>query len=119
MSATLYERLGGRDAIDAVVEEFYDRLLSDGRVSHFFEDTDLPSLRAHQAQFVASVAGGPVKYEGTEMAEAHGHLDIDGRDFRIIANHLNDAFVAFDVPEAERREVIAAVGELESAIVSE
>lgn len=119
MSTTLYERLGGRESIDAVVEEFYDRVLSDDRVIHFFEDADTSSLRTHQAQFIASVTGGPVEYDGDDMAAAHAHLDIDGRDFRIIANHLNDALEEYDVPEQERREVITAVGELEPAIVSE
>lgn len=119
MSATLYERLGGRESISAVVDEFYDRVLSDDRVNHFFEETDVAALRAHQTQFIASVTGGPVEYDGADVSAAHAHLDIDGRDFRIIANHLNDALVAFDVPEAERKEVIGAVGELESAIVTQ
>ena len=43
MSATLYERLGGREAIGAVVDEFYDRVLSDDRINHFFEETDVTS----------------------------------------------------------------------------
>lgn len=119
MSATLYERLGGRESISAVVDEFYDRILSDDRVNHYFEETDVEALRAHQTQFIASVAGGPIEYDGADLSEAHAQLAIDGRDFRIVANHLNDALVAFDVPEPERREVIGAVGELEPVIVAD
>lgn len=118
MPETLYERLGGRDAISAVVEEFYDRVLDDQRVEHFFEDTDVSALRAHQTQFLASVTGGPVEYDGADLSTAHAHLDIGGRDFEIIATHLDESLASFDVPESEREEVVAAVAELEPAIVS-
>lgn len=48
MSETLYDRLGGRDAIAAVVDRFYDRMLADETVAHFFEDVDMQRQRAHQ-----------------------------------------------------------------------
>lgn len=118
MSATLYERLGGRESISAVVDEFYERVLADDGVNHFFEGTDMSALRAHQTQFLAAVAGGPVEYEGRDLAEAHAHLDIDGEDFATIATHLDEALMAFDVPEQERGEVVRAVGDLEPEIVS-
>lgn len=118
MSETLYDRLGGREAIEAVVESFYDRVLDDDRVNHFFEDTDMSALRAHQTKFLASVTGGPVEYDGEDLSAAHAHLDIDGRDFRVVAHHLNEALLEFDVSEADRKQVIAAVGELEPAIVT-
>ena len=118
MTETLYERLGGRDAIAAVVESFYERILDDERVAHFFEDTDMSSLRSHQTQFLAAAAGGPVEYDGADLETAHAHLDVDERDFEIIAVHLDEALASFDVPAAERDEVLAAVGELEPAVVS-
>ena len=119
MSSSLYERLGGRESISAVVDEFYNRILTDDRVNHFFEDTNMLSLRGHQTRFIASVAGGPEGYDARELSEAHAHLDIDSRDFEIIATHLDEALVEFDVPEQERGEVLGAVGDLESEIVSE
>ena len=119
MSDTLYERLGGEESIGAVVDEFYDRIVSDERVNHFFEDVDMEAQRAHQTQFLSSVAGGPVEYSGAEMEAAHDHLDVSEPDFEIIAVHLDESLAAFDVPETEREEVLSAVGELQPAIVSE
>ncbi|WP_368409390.1 group 1 truncated hemoglobin [Halorussus gelatinilyticus] len=118
MSGTLYERLGGEDAISAVVESFYDRVLDDERIAHYFEETDMSALRAHQTQFLSSVAGGPVEYDGRDLETAHDHLGIDGRDFEIVARHLDDALAEFDVSEDDRKTVVAAVGELRSAVVS-
>ncbi|NHN57951.1 group 1 truncated hemoglobin [Halorussus rarus] len=118
MSQTLYERLGGRDAIAAVVESFYERVLDDERVAHFFEDADVASLRTHQTQFLASATGGPVEYDGADLETAHAHLDIGAQDFEIIAVHLDEALASFEVPDGERGEVLAAVGELEPAVVS-
>ncbi|UPV73381.1 group 1 truncated hemoglobin [Halorussus limi] len=118
MSETLYDRLGGRDAIAAVVESFYDRVLDDDRIAHFFEDTDMSALRAHQTTFLASVTGGPVEYDGADLSSAHADLDIDGRDFEIVARHLDEALAEFDVSADDREEVVAAIAELESAIVT-
>lgn len=118
MPTTLYERLGGRESISAVVDEFYNRVLADDRVNHFFDDTNMLSLRGHQTRFIASVASGPEDYDGRDLSEAHAHLDIDGRDFAIIATHLDEALAAFDVPEGDREELLGAVGDLEPVIVS-
>ena len=68
---TLYERLGGNEAIASVVDEFYDRMLDDERIAGFFENVDMASQRAHQTQFLSSVTGGPVEYSGADMREAH------------------------------------------------
>lgn len=119
MSTTLYERLGGRTSIEAIVDEFYARVRSDERVNDVFEDTDMAALRAHQTQFISALAGGPAEYDGEDLSEAHAHLDVDGRDFRIVVDHLDDALVEFDVSERERTELVGAVADLESAIVVE
>ena len=119
MAENLYERLGGSDAITAVVDRFYERVLDDDRVAGFFDDVDMQRQRAHQADFLSSVAGGPVEYSGDEMAVAHDHLDIDRRQFSIIATHLSKTLDAFDVDEADRRAVMDAVESYEDDIVGE
>lgn len=118
MSATLYERLGGRESIRAVVDEFYDRVLADDRVNGYFEETDVAALRAHQTGFLVAVAGGPDAYEGRDLAEAHAGLGIDAEAFAVVATHLDETLLAFDVPDRERSEVMDAVGSLEPAVVS-
>lgn len=116
--STLYERLGGRDAIGTVVDEFYDRVLSDERLVEFFEDTSMTTLHAHQVQFLSSVTGGPVEYSGTDMAAAHAEMGIDDTDYTLVAAHLEAALAVCDVPPADRREVLAAVEGLRADIVT-
>ncbi|WP_418286599.1 group I truncated hemoglobin [Halorubrum sp. DTA46] len=114
---TLYERLGGREAIGAVVDEFYDRVLEDGRVAHHFEDVDMAAQRAHQTRFLSAVAGGPVEYDGDDMDTAHDGMGITGSEFGAIATHLDDALAAFDVDGDDRSAVMEAVAGYEDAIV--
>ena len=94
MTKTLYERLGGEDAIAAVVDEFYDRVMADGQVAGYFDDVDMQKQRAHQAQFISSVTGGPVEYAGGEMKAVHAEMGITPSDFQAIATHLDDALVS-------------------------
>lgn len=117
-SATLYERLGGEDAIAAVVEEFYERVLADDQLAPYFEGTDMAAQRAHQTQFLSAVAGGPVEYSGESMREAHAHLEIDHEDFMAVAGHLQASLEAFDVPGEEVDEVVTAVAGLEDEVVT-
>ncbi len=116
--ATLYERLGGRESIAAVVDRFYERVMDDDRLVRFFEDVDMERQRAHQTQFLSAVTGGPVDYDGESMREAHDHLDITEEDFAAIATHLEDTLQEFYVGERERREVLTEFGSYEEEIVS-
>lgn len=115
---TLYERLGGQDAIDAVVEEFYDRALADEELAPYFEGVDTDELREHQKEFVAFAADGPVDYDGRGMAAAHAHLDVTDDAFDRVAEHLDASLRAFDVAEADREELLTAVEALRSDVVT-
>ncbi|ELZ06482.1 globin [Natrialba chahannaoensis JCM 10990] len=109
MTDTLYDRLGGEDAIGAVVDEFYDRVMADEQVAHFFDDVDMQKQRAHQTQFISSVAGGPVEYTGGEMEAVHDGMGIDHDEFDAIATHLDDALGEFDVGDDDREAVLEAI----------
>lgn len=115
---SLYERLGGEESISAVVDEFYDRMLADEQVAHYFEDTDMTKQRAHQTQFISSVTGGPVEYTGDDMRAAHDHLELTHDDFAATATHLQNALEAFDVPADDIEDVMSAVASLEDDIVT-
>lgn len=115
---TLYERLGGEDAIAAVVDRFYERVLADDRLVGFFEDVDMQKQRAHQTQFLSAVAGGPVDYTGKDMQTVHADLEIRRSDFDAIATHLEQTLVEFDVDVDERNAVLEAFGSYEDAIVT-
>ena len=91
MPGSIYAEIGGRDAVEAVVDDFYERVLDDEQLVGFFEGMDMVELRAHQVQFVSSVAGGPVEYAGADMREAHAHLDVGDDDFDRVVTHLDAA----------------------------
>jgi len=114
---TLYERLGGEPAIGAVVDEFYDRVLADDRVSHHFDDVDMAEQRSHQTKFLSAVTGGPIRYEGEEMATAHEGLAITDAEFELVATHLDEALREFDVDDADREAVMEAVAGFEDDVV--
>ncbi|QSX00550.1 group I truncated hemoglobin [Haloterrigena alkaliphila] len=118
MSETLYERLGGRDAIGAVVDRFYERVIEDEQVAHYFEDVDMQKQRAHQTQFISAVAGGPVDYSGDDMESAHDELGITKPDFYAIVEHLDATMQEFDVDSDDREAVLDAIAEYEGDIVT-
>jgi hemoglobin len=115
---SLYARLGGEEALEAVVDDFYDRVLADEGLRPYFEDVSMDELRDHQKQFLSAVTGGPVEWEGQDMDRAHAHLDITSEDFAAVAEHLQATLVALDVPEEERTAVMETVAMLEPSIVS-
>lgn len=81
---SLYERIGGEEAVDAAVDIFYRKVLSDDRVNGFFDDVDMDAQIAKQKGFLTMVFGGPNNYTGKDMREGHKHL---------VANGLNDSHV--------------------------
>ena len=82
--ASLYERLGGEAAVDAAVDIFYRKVLSDDRISSFFDDVDMEAQVAKQKGFLTMVFGGPNNYTGKDMREGHKHL---------VERGLNDSHV--------------------------
>src|SRR6187401_454844 len=71
---TLFDRLGGLNAITAVVDEFVNRTTSDPRIKHRFFNTDAVELKKLLAEFVCMATGGPCKYSGRDMATSHAGM---------------------------------------------
>lgn len=115
---TLYERLGGQEAIDAVVEEFYNRVLADEDLKPYFEGVDTHDLRAHQKEFLTYVTGGRDDYAGLSMYDAHAQLDITDEAFDRVADHLDASLRTCDVAETNRTELLAEVAGLKDEIVT-
>jgi len=74
MTQSLYEQLGGEPAVNAAVDIFYRKMLSDDRVSRFFEGVDMDRQAGKQKAFLTMVFGGPANYTGKDMYEGHKHL---------------------------------------------
>lgn len=115
---TLYERLGGRAGIRAVVDEFYDRLLSDEELGPFFEDTDMETLRRTQTEFLCEAAGGPETYEAEPVRDAHLHLPFTPTHIRRAIELLRDSLDEFDVPAEDAEVVVQAIGAYEEDLVA-
>jgi hemoglobin len=80
--STLFEQLGGQAAVEAAVDAFYRKVLSDDRISSFFEGVDMDRQAAKQKAFLTMVFGGPAHYTGLDMRRGHAHL---------VARGLNDS----------------------------
>lgn len=115
---SLYQRLGERNGIRTVVDEFYERVLADEQLQAFFEDVDMAEQRAHQTRFLVTATGGPDLYDGDDMAAAHDHLAVGHEDFGRIAVHLADALREFDVSNEDVEAVVAEVESFRRPIVA-
>ena len=89
---TLFDRLGGTAAIDLAVDKFYERVLQDDRIKHFFADVDMVKQRAHQKAFLTYAFGGTDQYDGRYMREAHQQLvtqkGLNSEHFDAVAENL-------------------------------
>lgn len=74
MSQSLYQKLGGDAAVNAAVDIFYRKVLSDDRISGFFDDVDMEKQAAKQKAFLTMAFGGPNNYSGMDMRRGHAHL---------------------------------------------
>ncbi len=72
--STLFERIGGEAAVDAAVNKFYEKVLADERIKHFFEGVDMVKQRGHQKSFLTYAFGGTPSYPGRTMRAAHKRL---------------------------------------------
>jgi hemoglobin len=120
MKKSLYARLGGYDAIAAVVDDFIGRLVADKRFSKFFvghSEDSLKKIRMHVIDQLCAAAGGPCLYTGRDMKTSHHGLGITSDDWDAAANHLVESLDKFNVPKAEKDELLAFVGTLKKDIV--
>jgi hemoglobin len=74
MNESLFQKLGGEAAVDAAVDIFYRKVLSDERISGFFDDVDMERQAAKQKSFLTMAFGGPNNYSGMDMRRGHAHL---------------------------------------------
>ena len=117
---TLYERLGGYDAICAVANDLLPRLQADSRLARFWQHRGEDGIRREKQlliDFLCSSAGGPVYYTGRDMKTSHKGMKISESDWSAFLGHLNATLDAFKVPQAELSEVVAFVQSTKRDIV--
>jgi len=109
---SLYTRLGGYDAITAVVENLLSRMMSDAQLGRFWQNRGTDGIRREKqlvVDFLCSNAGGPLYYTGRDMALSHTGMKISESDWASFINHLNATLDTFQVPQQERIEVLAFI----------
>ncbi len=117
---SLYERLGGYDAISAVVDDFAPKLFADPVVGKRFfgmSDDSREGFRQKNKNLVCIATGGPCKLISRPAAVVHGGLGIKASEFNIVVNHLVDSLNKFEVPEEEQKELLDIIGTLRPDIV--
>ena len=117
---SLYERVGGYNALAAVVDDFIVRLVTDKQFEKFFigQSTDSKKrIRQHILDQFCAATGGPCIYTGREMKTSHAGLGITNAEWDAAAKHLVASLDKFKVPEKEKGEILAFVTSLKKDIV--
>jgi len=115
---SLYDRLGGIDAIKAVIKDFVEeQVAKDPRINARFANADIPKLEESLSNQVCEATGGPCKYTGKNMKEAHAGMGINDAEFAALVEDLKKSLVKFNVPQAEQDELIGALAPMHDDIV--
>lgn len=118
MSDSIYEQIGGAEAVATVVDDFYLRVLDDPELSGFFTGVNMSRLKGLQAEFFCAALGGPQTYTGAPMREVHRGRGIAQRHFDLVAGHLVASLAAAGVPAEIIDQIVGAVAPLSGEIVS-
>jgi hemoglobin len=117
---TLYDRLGGYNAIAAFADDLLPRLQADPQLGRFWAHRGEDGVKREKQlliDFLCSSAGGPVYYRGREMLLCHRGMRISDADWNVFLGHAGAALANLRVPEAEQREIVAFVQRLKNDIV--
>jgi hemoglobin len=117
---TLYERLGGYDAIAAVVKDLLPRLMSDSQLGRFWENRGADGINREEQlliDFLCSSAGGPLLYTGRDNKTSHKGMGISESDWEKFIGHLNATLEKFELPQQERDDVIGFIESTKADIV--
>ena len=114
----LFDRLGGMDALKGLMKDFVeDQMSRDSRINARFSNINKPQLEEALAVQLCELTGGPCKYAGKPMKDAHAGMAITDADFAAFAENLQKSLVKFKVPEAEQRELLGIIGKLRDQII--
>ncbi len=85
---SLFEKIGGMDAVNAAVDIFYTKVLADETINHFFANTNMTTQRGKQKAFLAYAFGAPLQYTGKNMRDAHAGMNLTEDHFNAVSGHL-------------------------------
>jgi hemoglobin len=114
---SLYDRLGGKPAIVAVVDDFVGNVAADSRINGFFAHADIPHLKMELVDQICAGSGGPCTYTGKSMKDAHRGMGITTADFNALVEDLQKSLNKFKVPEKDQGQLLAVLGPMKGDIV--
>jgi hemoglobin len=114
---SLYDRLGGKGAITAVVETFVGNVGGDTRINGYFATTDLTKLKMHLVNQICEASGGPCKYTGRSMKQTHAGMGVDDAAFHALVDDLVKALDHHKVGKTEKDDLLGVLGPMKSDIV--
>jgi hemoglobin len=119
---SLYDRLGGKQAITAVVDAFVGQVAADARINRYFaaaaaDPKHLAAFKMKLVDQICQASGGPCKYTGKDMKSAHAGMGITGAEFNALVEDLVWALDKFKVGEREKKELLGALGPMKADIV--
>lgn len=115
----LFERLGGKGAIEAVIDDFLGRVAGDELINSGFAVGHLPRVRQRLIELVCVASGGPCTYSGRDMGTVHAGMKITNAQFDALVGHLVATLDKFKVPAGEKGELLGLLGPMRSSIVEE
>jgi hemoglobin len=116
---TLYDRLGGKDAIHAVVEDFIGNVAADTKINGRFVNADIPHLKQMLEEQVCAATGGPCKYSGKDMKSAHAGMKITDDDFGALVADLQKSLDKLKVGAAEQKDLLGALAGMKGDVVGQ
>jgi len=116
--STIYDRIGGAEALETVVDDFYRRVLADPELAGFFAGTNMNRLKGRQVEFFSAALGGPEPYPGAPMRQVHQVRGITTHHFNLVAGHLTESLEAAGLGHDTVTQIIAAIAPLADDIVS-
>jgi len=117
MQSSLYNRLGGKDAITAVVDDFVAGCANDSRINAKFARSDIARLKSMLVDQVCEATGGPCTYVGRNMKGTHEGMGVTTGEFDALMEDLVSTLEQFNVPNAEKEELLGLLGPMEPDIV--
>ncbi len=116
---SLYDRLGGKPAIQAVVDDFIGNVAGDARINKRFAGANIPRLKTRLVDQICEASGGPCKYTGQSMKVAHVGMKITDADFNSLVEDLVKSLDKFKVGAQEKNDLLGALGGMKGDIVNQ
>jgi hemoglobin len=118
-AVSLYAQIGGRNALEVVVEDFYCRVLDDEHLAGFYAGSNMRCVKARQVEFLSALLGGPGPYAGSSMRQVHEGRGITMHHFAMVAAHLADSLCAAGLHPDTITAILQAIAPLAGEVASE